>query len=91
MAVGDSAKSDAAESEVRVRILVVEDERVLADSIAEWLRREALAVDIAYDGDAALERLGITDYDVLVLATFRWCTGTTSAGRSWSPVWTPGS
>jgi DNA-binding response OmpR family regulator len=50
-----------------VRILVVEDERLIADAVAEWLRREALAVDVAYDGDAALERLGINEYDVLVL------------------------
>jgi DNA-binding response OmpR family regulator len=50
-----------------VRILVVEDERILADAIAEWLRREALAVDVAYDGDGALERLGINEYDVVVL------------------------
>lgn len=48
-------------------MLVVEDETLLADSIAEWLRREAFAVDVAYDGDAALERLGVTDYDVVVL------------------------
>jgi DNA-binding response OmpR family regulator len=50
-----------------MRILVVEDESILADGIAEWLRREAFAVDVAYDGDAALERLGVNDYDVLVL------------------------
>jgi DNA-binding response OmpR family regulator len=50
-----------------VRILVVEDERMLADAIAEWLRRESFAVDLAYDGDAALERLGVNEYDVLVL------------------------
>jgi len=50
-----------------VRILVVEDERILADAIAEWLRREAFAVDVVGDGDAALERLGVNDYDVLVL------------------------
>lgn len=40
---------------------------MLADSIAEGLRAEALAVDVAYDGDAALELLGVNDYDVLVL------------------------
>jgi DNA-binding response OmpR family regulator len=51
----------------KLRILVVEDEVLLADSIAEWLRREAFAVDLAYDGDAALERLGVNDYDVVVL------------------------
>jgi DNA-binding response OmpR family regulator len=50
-----------------VRILVVEDERILADAIAEWLRREAFAVDVVGDGDAALERLGANDYDVVVL------------------------
>jgi DNA-binding response OmpR family regulator len=50
-----------------VRILVVEDEQLLANAVAEWLRREAFAVDVAYDGDAALERLGINEYDVVVL------------------------
>jgi DNA-binding response OmpR family regulator len=50
-----------------MRILVVEDEKQIADAIAEWLRREAFAVDIAYDGDAALERLGVNEYDVVVL------------------------
>lgn len=48
-------------------MLVAEDERVLADSIAEGLRAEALAVDVAYDGEAALERLSVNAYDVLVL------------------------
>jgi DNA-binding response OmpR family regulator len=48
-------------------VLVVEDERMLADGIAEGLRLEALAVDVAYDGEAALERLGINEYDVVVL------------------------
>jgi DNA-binding response OmpR family regulator len=46
---------------------VVEDEPILADAIAEWLRREAFAVDVVLDGDAALERLAVNDYDVLVL------------------------
>ncbi|MEU5876309.1 response regulator transcription factor [Spirillospora sp. NPDC047279] len=50
-----------------MRVLVAEDERMLADSIAEGLRAEALAVDVVYDGDAALEHLGVNDYDVLVL------------------------
>ena len=46
---------------------MVEDEPLLADAIAEWLRDEAHAVDIALDGDAALERLGVNEYDVVVL------------------------
>ncbi|GAA4461072.1 response regulator transcription factor [Phytohabitans houttuyneae] len=50
-----------------MRVLVAEDEELLADAIAEGLRRETLAVDVVYDGDAALEKLGINDYDVLVL------------------------
>jgi DNA-binding response OmpR family regulator len=50
-----------------VRVLVVEDERLLADAIAEWLRADAHAVDVANDGEAALERIGVNDYDVVVL------------------------
>jgi DNA-binding response OmpR family regulator len=50
-----------------MRVLVAEDEPLIADAVAEWLRREALAVDVVYDGEAALERLGINEYDVLVL------------------------
>jgi DNA-binding response OmpR family regulator len=50
-----------------VRVLVVEDERVLADTIATGLRREAMAVDVAYDGSSALERTSVNDYDVVVL------------------------
>jgi DNA-binding response OmpR family regulator len=50
-----------------VRVLVVEDERVLADAIATGLRREAMAVDVAYDGAEALEKTSYIDYDVIVL------------------------
>jgi DNA-binding response OmpR family regulator len=50
-----------------MRVLVVEDERLMADSIAEGLRRSAMAVDVCYDGGAALERVGVHDYDVVVL------------------------
>ena len=50
-----------------MRVLVVEDERLLADTVAAGLRRQAMAVDVAYDGDAALERLAVNDYDVVVL------------------------
>ncbi|GLZ13239.1 transcriptional regulatory protein CutR [Actinomadura sp. NBRC 104425] len=50
-----------------MRVLVVEDERVLADAIATGLRREALAVDVAYDGAGALDRAEVNDYDVIVL------------------------
>ncbi|GLZ34352.1 DNA-binding response regulator [Lentzea sp. NBRC 105346] len=50
-----------------MRVLVVEDEQLLADTIAEGLRRFSMAVDVCYDGDAALERVGVHDYDVVVL------------------------
>ncbi|MDP4501831.1 response regulator transcription factor [Nonomuraea turcica] len=50
-----------------MRVLVVEDERLLADAITAGLRNHAMAVDVAYDGDAALERLSVNDYDVVVL------------------------
>ncbi|KAB8167905.1 MULTISPECIES: response regulator transcription factor [Streptomyces] len=50
-----------------MRVLVVEDERLLADAVATGLRRQAMAVDVVYDGEAALERVDINEYDVVVL------------------------
>lgn len=50
-----------------MRVLVVEDERLLADAVAHGLRREGMAVDVAYDGTGALDRLGVNAYDVVVL------------------------
>jgi DNA-binding response OmpR family regulator len=50
-----------------VRLLVVEDARVMADSIARSLRREGMAVDVAYDGALALELSSLNSYDVIVL------------------------
>lgn len=50
-----------------MRVLVVEDEQLLADAIADGLRRHAMAVDVVYDGADALERVGVNDYDVIVL------------------------
>jgi two-component system, OmpR family, response regulator VanR len=50
-----------------VRILVVDDARPLAQAIAAGLRGEAMAVDVVFDGDSALERLAVNDYDVVVL------------------------
>ncbi|HEY1177453.1 MAG TPA: response regulator transcription factor [Phytomonospora sp.] len=50
-----------------MRILVVEDEPLLAASVATWLRGDAHAVDVVHDGAAALERVGVHDYDVVVL------------------------
>lgn len=50
-----------------VRILVVEDEQPLAEAIARGLRREGMAVDVAYDGESGQEKATITRYDVVVL------------------------
>ncbi len=50
-----------------MRILVVEDEVELADAIAVGLRREGYAVDVANDGQAALDRLGVSSYDLVTL------------------------
>jgi len=50
-----------------VRVLLADDERLLADTVAEGLRKFAMAVDVCYDGAAAIERLSVNDYDVAVL------------------------
>jgi DNA-binding response OmpR family regulator len=51
----------------RVRVLVAEDERRVADAVARGLRREGMAVDVAYDGEAALDKARLYAYDVVVL------------------------
>jgi len=51
----------------RVRVLVAEDERRLADAIARGLRREGMAVDVAPDGSDALVKSRVVRYDVVVL------------------------
>jgi len=50
-----------------MRILVAEDEQLLADLVAEGLRKLSMAVDVAYDGAVASQLLAANDYDVLVL------------------------
>ncbi|MFI5896860.1 response regulator transcription factor [Actinoplanes sp. NPDC051513] len=50
-----------------MRVLLADDERMLADTVAEGLRQRAMAVDVVYDGDSALERLDLNRYDVAVL------------------------
>jgi DNA-binding response OmpR family regulator len=50
-----------------MRVLVAEDHRKLAETVAAGLRREGMAVDIALDGQQALDRAGVTGYDVIVL------------------------
>ncbi|GAB3458136.1 response regulator transcription factor [Actinophytocola sediminis] len=50
-----------------MRILVAEDERLLADAVATGLRHYGFAVDVCYDGDAAAERVAVHAYDVVIL------------------------
>jgi DNA-binding response OmpR family regulator len=50
-----------------MRVLVVEDQRRLADRICEGLRDQGMAVDAAYDGAEALRATAVTRYDVVVL------------------------
>jgi two-component system response regulator VanR len=50
-----------------MRVLIVEDEPDLADAIRAGLRLQAIAADIAADGEAALELLELNTYDIAVL------------------------
>jgi DNA-binding response OmpR family regulator len=50
-----------------MRVLVIEDDEELAETIAAGLRDARMAVDIALDGSAGLVRVRVTDYDVIVL------------------------
>ncbi|MCP3803292.1 response regulator transcription factor [Allokutzneria sp. A3M-2-11 16] len=50
-----------------MRVLVVEDDEELAQTVAAGLRRAHLAVDVAFDGAGGLERALHNDYDVIVL------------------------
>jgi len=51
----------------RMRLLVVEDEKKVADFIARGLRAERMAVDVAYDGSRGWEFASTVDYDVVIL------------------------
>src|SRR6516225_2496982 len=51
----------------RMRVLVVEDHKELAATVAVGLRREGMAVDLSFDGEDALRRASRADYDVVVL------------------------
>jgi two-component system response regulator VanR len=50
-----------------MRVLLVEDEPYMAEAIRDGLRLEAIATDIAADGDTALELLSVNAYDIAVL------------------------
>jgi DNA-binding response OmpR family regulator len=50
-----------------MRVLIVEDHPRLANALADGLRAEGLAVDLAFDGDEALTHVRVNRYDVVVL------------------------
>ena len=50
-----------------MRVLIVEDELFLAEAIRGGLRLEAIAADLAGDGDTALELLAVNAYDIAIL------------------------
>jgi DNA-binding response OmpR family regulator len=50
-----------------MRVLVVEDMPRFANRIAEGLRDQGMAVDVAYDGDEAAMKINVNPYDVVVL------------------------
>ncbi|MEI2269661.1 response regulator transcription factor [Microbacterium sp. No. 7] len=50
-----------------MRVLIVEDEPLMAEAIRDGLRLEAIAADIAGDGDTALELLAVGSYDIAIL------------------------
>ena len=50
-----------------MRVLVVEDDQEMAETVAAGLRNARMAVDVALDGTAGLERALVNGYDVIVL------------------------
>ncbi len=50
-----------------MRVLVIEDDRELAETVAAGLRNARIAVDVALDGTAGLRRARVNEYDVVLL------------------------
>jgi DNA-binding response OmpR family regulator len=50
-----------------MRVLVIEDDQELAETVAAGLRQARMAVDVALDGEAGLARALLHDYEVIVL------------------------
>ena len=50
-----------------MRVLIVEDQVTLADDIADGLRDQGMAADVAYDGASGLEKALLNRYDVVVV------------------------
>jgi DNA-binding response OmpR family regulator len=65
--IAESASSAPGDTVAPVRILVVDDEVDLAEAIGRGLRREGYAVDLAFDGEEALEKAAVNAYDLICL------------------------
>jgi DNA-binding response OmpR family regulator len=63
----ENASRVAGDTVATVRILVVDDEVDLAEAIGRGLRREGYAVDLAFDGEEALDKAAVNTYDVICL------------------------
>ena len=50
-----------------MKVLLVEDERELAETLARGLRRQGMVVNVVRDGEDALDRAEVARYDVVVL------------------------
>jgi DNA-binding response OmpR family regulator len=55
------------QKEMAVRVLVIEDDREMAETVAAGLRHARMAVDVALDGLAGLKQALVNGYDVIVL------------------------
>ena len=55
------------QKEMAVRVLVIEDDGEMAETVAAGLRHARMAVDVALDGPAGLEQALVNGYDVIVL------------------------
>ncbi|WP_211267279.1 hypothetical protein [Nonomuraea candida] len=66
-----------------MRVLLVEDEQPLARYIEAGLRKHGFTVDVALDGQSALDECELVPYEVVVLdRTCPWCTTTRCAAGS---------
>ena len=50
-----------------MRVLIIEDDERLADVVARGLRQAGMAIDIALDGEAGLEKAMVNRYEVVLL------------------------
>src|SRR5229473_8311310 len=50
-----------------MRVLIVEDQPTLADDIADGLRDQGMAADVAYDGASGLDKALMNHYDVVIV------------------------